>query len=49
VEKVTIFDMDDLGSDFVRYIEDELFMQANLLRFDPIDVMAVLVAEEVEK
>ena len=48
VEKVTIFDMDDLGSDFVRYIEDELFMQASLLRFDPIDVMAKLVAQEVE-
>ncbi|WP_201352463.1 hypothetical protein [Hydrogenimonas urashimensis] len=49
VEKVTIFDMDDLGSDFVRYIEDELFMQASLLRFDPIDVMTLLVPEEVGK
>ena len=48
LEKVTIFDMDELGSDFVRYIEDELFMQASLLRFDPIDVMSLLVAEEVE-
>ncbi len=47
LEKVTIFDMDELGGDFVRYIEDELFMQASLLRFDPIDVMALLVAEEV--
>ena len=47
IEKVTIYDMDELGSDFVRYIEDELFMQASLVRFDPIEVMAELVCEEV--
>ncbi|WP_300368374.1 hypothetical protein [Hydrogenimonas sp.] len=47
IEKVTIFDMDELESDFVRYIEDELFMQASLVRFDPIDVMAELVCEEI--
>ncbi|BDY12706.1 hypothetical protein [Hydrogenimonas cancrithermarum] len=46
IEKVTIFDMDDLGSDLVRYIGDELFMEASLHRFDPIETMAELVAEE---
>ncbi len=48
IERVTIFDMDDLGGDLVRYIEDELFMQASLHSFDPIDVMAELAAEDLE-
>ncbi len=47
VEKVTIFDTDDLGSDMVRYIQDELFMQATLEPFDPIEAMAALTAQEV--
>jgi hypothetical protein len=48
IEKVTIFDMNDLSSDLVRYIEDELFMEASLYGFDPIETMAELVAEETE-
>ncbi|WP_456450144.1 hypothetical protein [Hydrogenimonas sp.] len=47
IEKVTLFDMDELGGDFVRYVEDELFMEATLHRFDPLETMAKLVAEEV--
>ncbi|WP_456381493.1 hypothetical protein [Hydrogenimonas sp.] len=47
IEKVTIFDMDGLGDDFVRYIEDELFMEARMLRFDPIDKLSLLVPREV--
>ncbi len=49
IERVTIFDMDDLGGDLVRYIEDELFMQASLHSFDPIEVMAELVARDLEE
>jgi len=48
IERVTIFDMDDLGGDLVRYIEDELFMKASLHTFDPIEVMAELVADDLE-
>ncbi|BBG64975.1 hypothetical protein NNO_0272 [Hydrogenimonas sp.] len=48
IERVVIFDMDDLGSDLVRYIEDELFMKASLHTFDPIEVMAEIVAEDLE-
>jgi len=49
IEKVTIFDMDDIAQDLVRYIKDELFMEANLYTFDPIEVMTELVVEEVGK
>ncbi|WP_457595120.1 hypothetical protein [Hydrogenimonas sp.] len=49
IERVTIYDMDDLGGDLVRYIEEELFMQASLHTFDPIEVMATLVAEDLER
>ncbi len=48
IERVTIFDMDDLGNDLVRYIEDELFMQAALHSFDPIEVMSSLVAADLK-
>lgn len=48
IERVTIFDMDDLGDDLVRYIEDELFMQASLHTFDPIGVMSDLAAKDLE-
>jgi len=49
IEKITIFDMDEITHDLVRYIKDELFMEASLHAFDPIDVMAELVVEEVGK
>ena len=49
IEKVTIYDMDDLGSDLARYIEDELFMEATVEPFDPLEVMARLVPRELEK
>ncbi len=49
VERVTIYDMDDLGDDMVRYIEDELFMKASLESFDPIETMASLVVKDLEK
>ncbi len=49
IEKVTVFDADELGGDFVRYVEDELFMEATLHRFDPIETMASLVPQEVGK
>jgi hypothetical protein len=48
IEKVTLFDMDELGGDFVRYVEDELFMEATLHRFDPLETMASIVGEEVK-
>jgi hypothetical protein len=47
IEKVTIFDTASLEEDLVRYIEDELFMEASLHRLDPIDAAAKLVAREI--
>ncbi len=49
IERVTIYDMDDLGGDLVRYIEDELFMKASLHDFDPIEVISSLVVKDLEK
>ncbi len=49
IERVTIFDMDELGSDLARYIEDELFMEAAVKPIDPVEVMARLVPTELEK
>ncbi|WP_457595962.1 hypothetical protein [Hydrogenimonas sp.] len=46
VEKVVLFDMEEIGSDFVRYVEDELFMEASVHPFDPIETMADLMARE---
>ncbi len=48
IERVTIFDMGDLGEDLVRYIEDELFMQASLYSFDPIEVISTLAVKDLE-
>ncbi|WP_353661848.1 hypothetical protein [Hydrogenimonas sp. SS33] len=48
LEKVTLYDMDEVGRDLVRYIEDELFMEASLVDFDPVEVMAALVPAEIK-
>ncbi len=46
VEQVVLFDMEQTGDDFVRYVEDELFMEGAVVRTDPLQIMADLIAEE---
>jgi len=48
IEKVVIFDAASLEQDIVRYIEDELFMEVSLHRFDPIEALAMIAAQEIK-
>ena len=47
VQKAMLYDVDGKVTDFVRYVEDELFMKAAQVSFDPVTVMAELAAKEV--
>jgi len=46
VERVVLYDLEETGDDFVRYVEDELFMEGAVVHADPLQIMAELVAEE---
>jgi hypothetical protein len=47
IEKVVVFESDELTPDFVRYVREEFYMEAVLQEIDMIDELARLVADEV--
>ena len=48
VQKVILFDLEETGDDFVRFVEDELFMEGVVYRADPLATMAALVEKSGE-
>jgi hypothetical protein len=47
VEKVEVLDTVGIGNDLARYVEDELFMEAAVHTFDPIETMGDMAFKEI--